>query len=53
MGRNYLGCRVNISTGQIMLFCSYGEIFSRLPGKIWLLLKQGMGNRGKESGNGE
>ena len=24
----------NISTGQIMLFCSYGEMFSRLPGKF-------------------
>ena len=34
MGRSYLGCRENISTGQIMLFCSYGEIFSRLPGKV-------------------
>ena len=34
MGRSYLGCRENISTGQIMLFCSYGEMFSRLPGKV-------------------
>ena len=34
MGRSYLGCRGNISTGQIMLFCSYGEMFSRLPGKF-------------------
>ena len=34
MGRSYLGCQENISTGQIMLFCSYGEMFSRLPGKV-------------------
>ena len=34
MGRRYLGCRENISTGQIILFCSYGEMFSRLPGKV-------------------
>ena len=34
MGRSYLGSRENISTGQIMLFCSYGEMFSHLPGKI-------------------
>ena len=34
MGRSYLGCRENISTGQIMLFCSYGEMFSRLPGRV-------------------
>ena len=34
MGRSHLGCRENISTGQIMLFCSYGEMFSRLPGKV-------------------
>ena len=34
MGRSYLGCRENISTGQIMLFCLYGEMFSRLPGKV-------------------
>ena len=34
MGRSYLGFRANISTGQIMLFCSYGEVFSRLPGKV-------------------
>ena len=34
MGRSYLGCRENISTGQIMLFCSYEEMFSRLPGKV-------------------
>ena len=33
MGRSYLGSRENISTGQ-MLFCSYGEMFSRLPGKV-------------------
>ena len=31
MGRS---CRENISIGQIMLFCSYGETFSRLPGKV-------------------
>ena len=24
MGLSYLGCRENISTGQIILFCSYG-----------------------------
>ena len=34
MGRSYLGSRENISTGQIMLFCSYAEMFSRLPGKV-------------------
>ena len=34
MGRSYLGSRENISTGQIMLFCSYGKNFSRLPGKV-------------------
>ena len=34
MGRSYLGSRENISTGQIVLFCSYGEMFSRLPGKV-------------------
>ena len=34
MGRSYLGSRENISTGQIMLFCSYGEIFYRLPDKV-------------------
>ena len=34
MGRSYLGSRENILTGQIMLFCSYGEMFSRLPGKV-------------------
>ena len=34
MGRSYLGSRENISTGQIMLFCSYGEMFSCLPGKV-------------------
>ena len=35
MGRSCLGCRENISTGQIILFCSYGrEMFSRLPGKV-------------------
>ena len=34
MGRSYLGSRENISTGQIMLFCSYGEMFSRIPGKV-------------------
>ena len=34
MGRSYLGSRENISTGQIMLFCSYGKMFSRLPGKV-------------------
>ena len=34
MGRSCLGCRENISTGQIILFCSYEEMFSRLPGKV-------------------
>ena len=34
MGRSYLGSRENISKGQIMLFCSYGEMFSRLPAKV-------------------
>ena len=34
MGRSCLGCRENISTGQIILFCSYGEMLSRLPGKV-------------------
>ena len=34
MKRSYLGCRENISTGQTILFCSYGEMFSRLPGKV-------------------
>ena len=34
MDRSYLGSRENISTGQIILFCSYGEMFSRLLGKV-------------------
>ena len=34
MGRSYLSCRKNISTGQIMFFCSYGEMFFRLAGKV-------------------
>ena len=34
MGRSYLGYRKNISTGQIILFCSYWKMFSRLPGKV-------------------
>ena len=34
MGRSYLDSRDNISTGQIILFCSYGEMFSRLLGKV-------------------
>ena len=34
MGGSCLGCRENISTGQVILFCSYGEMFSRLPGKV-------------------
>ena len=34
MGRSYLGSRENTSTGQIMLFCSYEEMFSRLLGKV-------------------
>ena len=33
VGRSYLGSRENISTGQIM-FCSYVEMFSRLPDKV-------------------
>ena len=32
MSRSYLGCRENISTGQ-MLFCSWRNVF-RLPGKV-------------------
>ena len=32
MGRSY--ARESISTGQKMLFCSCGEMFSRLPGKV-------------------
>ena len=32
MSRSYLGCRENISTGQ-MLFCSWINVF-RLPGKV-------------------
>ena len=34
MGRSYLGCRENISTGQMSLFCAYGKMFSRLPGEV-------------------
>ena len=34
MCRSCLGCREDFSTGQIILFCSYGEMFSRLPGKV-------------------
>jgi hypothetical protein len=34
MGRSYPGWRENISTSQIILFCSYGETLSRLPGKV-------------------
>ena len=34
MGRSYRSCRENVSAGQIMLFCSYGEMFSRLQGKV-------------------
>ena len=34
LGRNYIDCQENISTGQIILFCSYGEVLSRLPGKV-------------------
>ena len=35
MGRSYLGSREKISTGQIILFYSYGEMLSRLPGKVF------------------
>ena len=34
MGRSCLGCREKISIGQIILFCSYGEMFSCLPDKV-------------------
>ena len=34
MGRSYPGSRENISTSQIILFCSFGETLSRLPGKV-------------------
>ena len=34
MGKNCRGYRENISTSQIILFCSYGETLSRLPGKV-------------------
>ena len=34
MGRSCFGFQENISTGQIILFCSHGEMFSRLPGKV-------------------
>ena len=34
MDRSYLGCRENISTSQIILFSSYGEMFCLLPGKV-------------------
>ena len=34
MGRSYLGKRENISTSQIILFCSYGEMLSRFKGKV-------------------
>ena len=34
MGKSYLGCRENISTGQIILFYTFGEMFSRLPGEF-------------------
>ena len=35
MSRTYLGCRENISTGQIILFCSYawGNVFA-LSGEV-------------------
>ena len=29
-----LGCRENISTSQVIMFCSYGETFFRLPGTV-------------------
>jgi hypothetical protein len=35
MSRNYSVWRENISTGQIILFCSYGEKLSHLPGKVF------------------
>ena len=34
MWKSYLGQRDNISTSEIILFCSYGETLSRLPGKV-------------------
>ena len=34
MGGSYLSCRENILTGEINLFCSCGEMFSRFPGKV-------------------
>ena len=36
MGKSYLGCRENIlpDQNQIILFCLYGAVFSRLPGKV-------------------
>ena len=34
MGKSYLGQRENILTSEIILFCSYGETLSRLPGKV-------------------
>ena len=34
MGKSYVVKRENFSTSQILLFCSYGETLSRLPGKV-------------------
>ena len=34
MGKSYLDCRENITTAQIILFCTDGKMFSRLPGKV-------------------
>jgi hypothetical protein len=34
MGKSYPGKWENFSTSQILLFCSYGETLSRLPGKV-------------------
>ena len=34
MGKSYLGCKENISTGQIILFCSYRDMFSYLPCEV-------------------
>ena len=34
MSKSYPGWRENIPSSQIILFCSYGEKVSRLPGKV-------------------
>jgi hypothetical protein len=35
MSKSIPGWRENTSTTQIILFCSYGEKLSRLPGKVF------------------